>query len=101
MLTIKNNLNSPQTIYTTRGPVILAPMGEMEAEGISPAYDLLYRSSPFLSVTEGKAAAKPAAEPGDDLQRLRAEYKDLTGKDADGRWKADRVQSEIDKALAS
>lgn len=35
-----------------------------------------------------------------DLGTLRAEYRELTGKDADRRWKEDRIRSEIDKALA-
>lgn len=36
----------------------------------------------------------------DDTVKLRAEYLELTGKSADGRWKADRIRAEIDKALA-
>mgnify|MGYP001262317926 CR=1 FL=1 len=46
-----------------------------------------------------KGGSKPASEADDHAHKLRAEFKELTGKDADGRWKADRIQAEIDKAL--
>lgn len=37
--------------------------------------------------------------PGSATDKLRAEYKELTGSDADARWGAARLAAEIDKAL--
>ena len=37
--------------------------------------------------------------PGSATDSLRAEFKELTGKDADSRWGAARLAAEIDKAL--
>lgn len=56
---IKNRLNSPQTIHTATGPVILPAGGKIEADALHPAYDALYRASRFVEInTEVEATAK-------------------------------------------
>lgn len=86
---IKNLTNSPFDLQAVAGKVVLPAFGEVNAE-FDPAYLDLLRAARTVDVV---------ADGGGEIDRLRAEYKELTGKDADGRWKADRIQSEIDKAL--
>lgn len=70
-----------------------------EPEGFEGFYRVV--SSEKVAITNPARDQKPASEADDHLQKLRDEFKELTGKDADGRWKADRIQSEIDKALGA
>lgn len=49
---IKNNLNSPQTIMTSSGPILLGPNESTIVDGFAPGYDGLYRNTTFLSVTD-------------------------------------------------
>lgn len=58
MLTILNKLNSPQTVHTAAGPVILPANGEATAEALHPSYDALYRTSRFIEVVDGAMPPK-------------------------------------------
>lgn len=87
--TIKNNTNTP---FDLQGGVRLPAMGEVTAD-FDPAYVEVLKLSLSVDVVE-KSAAAAKAEPESDL---REEYKALTGKDADGRWKDERVAEEIAK----
>lgn len=113
MLTIKNHLNSPQSIHTSEGIHILAAMGEMTCEALDPIYGPLYRQSQFLTITEGKAVdikevapaeQRPTVEQNEDedgeLDKLRAEYEELIGRKPHHKMKAETLQEAIDKALA-
>lgn len=58
--------------------------------------------------TEGAAESVPEPEApetqpepeADDLETLRAEYRDVAGEDPDGRWGEKRLREEIDAKLA-
>lgn len=52
-----------------------------------------------LEVATPAPAQQPAEETDTGLDALRAEYEDVTGKQADKRWKAERLAEEINKAL--
>lgn len=46
-----------------------------------------------------KGGSVPAGDPSDAIAKLRAEFKELTGKDAHARWGEARLQAEVDRAL--
>lgn len=97
MLRIKNLINSPYSIQLADGTKVTLPArGTLDAVDVHPHHLPLYRSIGYFQIEEVTGAPEPET---DDLDGLRDEYKELTGKDADGRWKAERIQSEIDKAL--
>lgn len=111
--TLKNLSGIPLDVPTPSGPVILPANGELTVT-LGALDAAILQQSPYVEISEGdkpsrdpldhdgdgrKGGSKPASEAGEVVDKLRAEYKELTGKDADGRWKADRIQSEIDKAL--
>ena len=107
MLRIKNLTNSPYPIMMADGSKELLPArGEIDAD-IHPQHLSLYRSLGYFVISNVVEGGDPKAVAGDtdkteapdDIDRLRAEYEELTGKDADKRWKAGRIQLEIDKAL--
>lgn len=54
---------------------------------------------PGETYDSGDGVEKTAISGDDGIETARAEYRELTGKDADGRWKEDRIRAEIDKAL--
>lgn len=111
MVTVKNLTNSPYDLQTTKGFVRLPAFGEVSGDFTGDYLQLLEASmavkviasparDPLDHDGDGrKGGSKSSSEADDATLKLRAEYKELTGKDADGRWKADRIQSEIDKAL--
>lgn len=95
---LKNKSGMPYDIATLNGPAILPANGEITVE--LSAFEIeVMRHSPEIEISD--ADEKPVADQPDDLVRLRAEYKELAGKKAFGGWKADRLQSEIDKLLAA
>lgn len=112
MLTIKNLTNSPYPVVLADGSKEMLPArGTLENVDVHPQHVSLYRAIGYFQITESggepaplKKAKKPKAspEPVDPaLAKLRKDYKELTGKKPFGGWKADRLQAEIDKALAS
>lgn len=59
-----------------------------------------YSSDPLDHDGDGKKGGSlPSGEPDAEIERLRSEYTDLTGKKPHHLWKAPRLQTEIDKAL--
>lgn len=46
----------------------------------------------------GDMVANPKQEDDQEIEKLRADYKELTGKKADGRWSVEKLTEEIEKA---
>lgn len=115
MLTIKNLTNSPYLVVLADGSKEMLPArGALENVEVHPQHLPLYRSIGYFQITEGetkksdpldhdgdgkKGGSKPAADADDELQTLRDEYSELTGKKPHHLWKAERLRAEIDKAL--
>lgn len=106
--TIKNLSGFPLDVPTLAGPAILPAHGELESVDLGALDVEVMRQSPYVEITEGEAkapkpkkAAKKKAAPDPEVVRLRGEYTDLAGKKPFAGWKADRLQSEIDKLLAA
>lgn len=61
---IRNNLNSPQQIMTDSGPIVLGPLAEAKISGFAPGYDVMYRSSSFLTIEDEpvRVNVKPGPE---------------------------------------
>jgi len=106
---LKNLSAIPYDISTLSGPAILPANGEITVDLSAFEIEVMHHS-PDIEISEadpldhdknGKKGGSTAAESTDDLDRLRAEYKELAGKKAFSGWKADRLQSEIDKLLAA
>lgn len=106
---IKNLTNSPFDLNAVDGKVLLPAFGEVEAE-FEPDYLALLRAARTVDVKQvgnpldhdgdgRKGGSKPASAADDEIQRLRTEYTELTGQKPHHLWKAERLQSEIDKAL--
>jgi len=108
---IVNKTNSPFDLQSVAGKVILPAFGEVEAEFEAGYLDLL-RAARTVDVKPAggrdpldhdgdgkKGGSKPARAADDEIQRLRAEYTELTGQKPHHLWKAERLQAEIDKAL--
>lgn len=91
MTTIRNRSNSPFDLISTGGPLRLPANGEVSGE-FEAEYLTLLKASPVVEVIED-------APVGSDIDQLRAEYADLTGKKPHHLWKTERLRSEIDKAL--
>jgi len=115
-LTIRNLTNSPYPVVLADGTKEMLPArGTLENVDVHPQYLPIYRSIGYFQITEG-AAKKPApldhdadgnkggSLPADaseaEIQRLRAEYTELTGKKPHHLWREPRLQEEIDKALS-
>lgn len=115
MLTIKNLTNSPHPIVLADGTkAILPARGRLENVEVHPLYLTAYRSLGYFQITESetkvadpldhdgdgkKGGSQPASDADDEVLRLRAEYTDLTDKKPHHLWRAERLQTEIDKAL--
>ncbi|KKX29187.1 hypothetical protein [Rhizobium sp. LC145] len=91
MHTIRNRSNGPFDLISTGGPLRLPASGEVSGE-FGAEYLMLLKASPVVEVIEGASLVS-------EIERLRAEYADLTGKKPHHLWKVERLQSEIDKAL--
>lgn len=98
MYHVKNMTNSPHKIRLADGTDGRIPArGDGEFD-IHPDYVKPLIMSGYLRVTPTDSGSED--QDGDDLEALRTEYLELTGKPADKRWKEARVRAEIDKALA-
>lgn len=82
MTKIKNLTNSP---FDLPGGHILPANGEWEGE-LPEAYLLALRASPAVEVVDE-----------DPLEPFRAEYKRLTGKNADKRWSEETLFAKIEE----
>lgn len=108
---IINRTNSPFDLQAVNGKVVLPAFGEVKAEFDADYLDLLRaartvdvkpacKSDPLDHDGDGKKGGSLPADAADaEIQRLRTEYTDLTGKKPHHLWKAERLQSEIDKAV--
>jgi hypothetical protein len=83
MTKLKNLTNSP---FDLPGGHILPANGEWEGE-LPEAYLLALKASPAVKVVEDE----------DPLEPFRAEYKRLTGKNADKRWSEETLFSKIEE----
>lgn len=113
MATVKNLTNSPFDLPTVSGTVRLPAFGEAEGE-FTGDYLQLLEASMAVKVVDApastvdpldhdgdgkKGGSQPASDADDEVLRLRAEYTDLTDKKPHHLWRAERLQTEIDKAL--
>lgn len=106
---IVNKTNSPFDLQAVDGKVVLPAFGEVTREfeegyldllRAARTVDVLDASDPLDHDKDGKKGGSlPASAADGDIARLRAEFTDLTGKKPHHLWKAERLQSEIDKAL--
>lgn len=100
MLRIKNLINSPYEITNADGKRVMLPAGgELEID-VHPMHLPTISALGYFQITEaGKNGGRQPADDDDDIERLRDEYTELTGKKPHHLWKAERLQEEIDKAL--
>lgn len=91
MHTIHNRSKSPFDLISLTGPLRLPAGGDVSGK-FDPEYLTLLKASPVVEVIEGASSLV-------DIDRLRGEYFELTAKKPHHLWKAERLQSEIDKAL--
>lgn len=97
---IKNLTNSPYSLLTRDGEkVMLAARGEIDIDP-HPMHVSYYRQAGYFKITESAKAAPKIQEP-DAIETLRSEYEELSGKQADGRWSAKKLRTEIDALLES
>lgn len=89
MTKITNKVGSPFDVQTLSGPAILPAFGSLEAEFDSGYLQIICMGGHiFVDDTP-----EPEVEP--DLSELQAEYRKLSGKDADKRWSEKRMTTEI------
>lgn len=103
MIKITNLTNSPYDLASVGGKVRLPAFGSVEGE-FSGEYLHILRNSGAVRIEAGEPVEQPkaqekGADQADPVDKLRAEYKELAGNDADKRWGEARLQSEIDKLL--
>lgn len=101
MTKITNNTASPYDLPGKDGPVRLPAFGSVEGEFCGEYLEIL-KASNVVTIAEPSAKPKekaPAQETDDDIDTLRAEYKSLSGEDADKRWGEARLKTEIDTLL--
>lgn len=113
MIKITNLTNSPYDLQGASGLVRVPAFGSVESEFLGEYLELLRLSGavrvetvePKLEHADSPAPApapapapEPEPEPEPDAAPvdLRAQYKALAGKDADGRWNDTRVAAEIE-----
>lgn len=91
MTKITNKVGSPFDVQTLSGPAILPAFGSLEAEFDSGYLQIICMGGHiFVDDT-------PEPEVETDLSELQAEYRELSGKDADKRWSEKRLADEISK----
>lgn len=94
-ITIHNLTNSPFDLLNDKGEKVrIAARGSLEGFTPHPSHASLYRQLGYFRIEEGGAPAPKA----DERDELRAQYEQLTGEKPDGRWSAERLRAEIDKA---
>lgn len=91
MKKITNKVGSPFDVQTLSGPAILPAFGSLEAE-FDSGYLQIICVGGHIFVDDTPV---PEVEP--DLSELQAEYRKLSGKDADKRWSEKRLADEIAK----
>lgn len=92
MTKIKNTVGSPFDIQTLNGPAVLPAFGSLEANFDSGYLHVLLMGGYIVEEAEVKDL-----EP--DLSERQAEYRELSGKDADKRWSQKRLNEEVEKLL--
>jgi hypothetical protein len=108
MMEVKNKARSARGVHDASGQLHMIAPGETKSIRLSStAVDLLKRKASFLVYEKLEIHAAPVipdseneVNPDDDLTALRADAESL-GVKVDGRWGADRIRAEIDKALGS
>lgn len=86
---VTNLSNSPYTLQSANGPVVVSAKGDVTAE-FDAAYLMRLKAFPSVRV-----------EPiDDDSSDLRVRYESLAGKPADKRWNDRRLADEIAKMEA-
>lgn len=106
--TLYNSSHIPRDVYGSEGHFIIPASGSIDRELDNSDLDILGRMS---GVTVERVSAPDKSDPTPvptpvaaadtpDLDALRADYEELTGKKPDGRWSAERLKTEIDKALS-
>ena len=94
----KNLKAKPYIIPTASGNIVLATAGK--AVEIPEGADLDYLkklAENGMIELSGKMKVNPEKEDDSALEDLRAQYLELSGEEADGRWKEDRLKEEIEK----
>lgn len=108
LVRLTNGSQAPQGVYGMRGPVFIKPgrsrVVRMNGQQLKKMVLLGILDIDVIEDDEvdspTPAEPIPVHETRADIETLRAEYLELTGKAADKRWKEARVRAEIDKALA-
>lgn len=91
---ITNLTNSPYKLINANGEsVVLPARGAVDIDP-HPMHASLYRQLGYFRIEEGGAQSAEV----DERDELRAQYEALTGEKPDGRWSAERLRAEIDKA---
>lgn len=103
MTKLTNLVGSPFDVQTLGGPAVLPAFGTLEASFDSGYLQVLTMGGYILATEEVKKPV-PAPTPSqakdpedEDLSELQAEYRELSGKDADKRWSDKRLADEIAK----
>lgn len=63
MIKLKNLLNAPVGIHTSKGVKQVGPKGEIEFEAFERGYDEVYKASPYYEITMPEKAPAKKAEP--------------------------------------
>lgn len=91
-ITIHNLTNSPFDLLNGKGEKVrIAARGTIEGFKPHPSQLSIYRSLGYFRIEEGGASAPK----GDERDKLRAQYEQLTGEKPDGRWSVERLKDEI------
>lgn len=110
--TIYNSSLAPRDLYLDCGHCVVPANDSAVFELTETDVERVSRMSSITFEKGGKATESPKVDERPpvqedvanadtpDIEKLRADYTELTGKKPDGRWSAERLQSEIDKALA-
>lgn len=94
---IRNLTNSPYSLVNSKGEKVLIPArGTIEIDP-HPMHVSTYQHVGYFKIEESEVTAADTQEVS-DRDSLRAEYEALTGESPDGRWSAERLRAEIDKA---
>lgn len=101
MIKIKNLTNTPYELTEVDGKKTIVPaMGEIAGKFDSEDLKLVLMFGTFEVVEE---TPKDDEGKGDDpnIEDLKKEYRELTGKKPDGRWSTERLLHEIEELRSS
>lgn len=93
---IKNLTNSPYQLTDASGKVVMLPARGVVEIDPHPMHVSTYQHVGYFKIEESEVSA--TSHDADERDSLRAEYEALTGESPDGRWSAERLRAEIDKA---